>query len=183
MYLGTLYIYTKFRLDQISNMAVRPGGHFGKSIKSYYSWTNGWIISKFLSLVLLISIHDIIPRFLFDLFKVTEVKVRNKITKLTYFFYHLTWKVLTLHERVSRHHLRFYQISAQLHFKYGHQVAFLEKHLSAVTPELMPGSSQNLNHIMIHDILPGILICPTFQGHRGQSSAIVSWHVWLLLVT
>jgi hypothetical protein len=80
----------------------------------------------------------------FDLlFKVTEVKVRNKIMKLTYF---LTCKVLTLHECVSRQHPRFYQISAQSDFKYGHQVAILEKQLSAVTPELMPGSSPNFNH-------------------------------------
>jgi hypothetical protein len=35
MYLGTLYISTKFRPDRISNMAVRPGGHLGKSTKSY----------------------------------------------------------------------------------------------------------------------------------------------------
>jgi hypothetical protein len=27
VYLGTLYIYTKFRPDRISNMAVGPGGH------------------------------------------------------------------------------------------------------------------------------------------------------------
>jgi hypothetical protein len=35
MYLGILYIYTKFRPDQISNMAVRPGGHLGKSTTVY----------------------------------------------------------------------------------------------------------------------------------------------------
>jgi hypothetical protein len=65
------------------------------------------------------------------------------------FCYYLTWKILTLHERVSRHHLRFYRISAQSDFKYGHQVAILEKQLSAVTPELMPGSSPNFNHSYI----------------------------------
>jgi hypothetical protein len=31
MYLGTIYIDTKFRPDQTSNMAVSPGGHLGKS--------------------------------------------------------------------------------------------------------------------------------------------------------
>jgi hypothetical protein len=30
--------------------------------------------------------------------------------------------------------------------KYGHQVAILEKQLSAVTPELMAGSSPNFDH-------------------------------------
>jgi hypothetical protein len=50
MYLGTLYIYTKFQPDQISNMAVRPCGQL--------------------------------------------VKVRNKITKLTYIVIIIvTWKV------------------------------------------------------------------------------------------
>jgi hypothetical protein len=41
-----------------------------------------------------------------------------------------------------------YRISnmAQSDLKYGHQVAILEKQLSAVTPELMPVSSQNFNH-------------------------------------
>jgi hypothetical protein len=43
------------------------------------------------------------------------------------FCYYLTWKVLTLHEHVSRHHLRFSQISAQSDLRYGHQVAILEK--------------------------------------------------------
>jgi hypothetical protein len=45
------------------------------------------------------------------------------------FCYYLTWKVLTWHDHVSRHHLRFYQISAQSDFKYGHEVAILEKQL------------------------------------------------------
>jgi hypothetical protein len=36
--------------------------------------------------------------------------------------------------------------TARLDFKYGHQVAILEKQLSAITPELMPGSSPNFNH-------------------------------------
>jgi hypothetical protein len=53
------------------------------------------------------------------------------------FCYYLTWKVLTLHERVSRHHLCFYPILAQSDFECGHQVAILEKQLSAVTPELI----------------------------------------------
>jgi hypothetical protein len=43
-------------------------------------------------------------------------------------------------------YLRFFQISAQSDLKYGHQVAILEKQLSAVTPELMPESSPNFNH-------------------------------------
>jgi hypothetical protein len=52
------------------------------------------------------------------------------------FCYFLTWKVLTLHERVSRHHLHFSPIRLQI----------LEKQLSAITPKLMPGSSPNFNH-------------------------------------
>jgi hypothetical protein len=57
----------------------------------------------------------------------------------------------------------------------GHQVAILKKQLSAVTPELMPGSSPNFNHwyIRIHNIIPGFLIWPTFQGHSGQSSMLL----------
>jgi hypothetical protein len=68
---------------------------------------------------------------------------------LTYFYDLLTYlktikpKVV---KHVSRHHLRFSQISAQSDLKYGHQVAILENQLSAVTPELMPGSSPNFNH-------------------------------------
>jgi hypothetical protein len=38
---------------------------------------------------------------------------------------------------VSRHHLRFCQISAWSDFKYGHQTAILENQQSAITPELM----------------------------------------------
>jgi hypothetical protein len=35
----------------------------------------------------------------------------------------------------------------------------LEKQLSAVTPELMPGSSPNFNNLIrIHDIITGLLI-------------------------
>jgi hypothetical protein len=44
---------------------------------------------------------------------------------------------------------------------------------SDITPELMAGSSQSFYHrynSRIHDIKPGFLIWPTFQGHRGQSS-------------
>jgi hypothetical protein len=59
------------------------------------------------------------------------------------FCFYLTWKGLTLHEHVSRHHLRFSQISAQSDLKYGNQVAILEKQLSAVTPE------QCLDHLHI----------------------------------
>jgi hypothetical protein len=81
MYLGTLYIYTKFRPDRISNMAVRPGNHLEKSTKTCYSWTNGWIISKFVS-----SNNNNKdtwrnnPFFLFDLlFKATEVSSSKQI--------------------------------------------------------------------------------------------------------
>jgi hypothetical protein len=66
--------------------AVRPGGHLGKSTKSYYSWTNGWIISKFLSYVHLIRIHDIIPRFLiWPTFQGHRGQSSKQIMKLTYF--------------------------------------------------------------------------------------------------
>jgi hypothetical protein len=147
MYLGTLYIYTKFRPDRISNMAVWPGGHLGKSTKSYYPWTNGWIISKFLSYVGLIRIHDVLPRFfILPTFQGHSGQSSKQNYEVDVFCYYLTWKVLTLQERVSRHHLHFYQISAQLHFKYGHQVAFLEKQLSAVTPELNAWIISNFNH-------------------------------------
>jgi hypothetical protein len=42
MYLGTLYIFTKFRPDRISNMAVKPGGHLGKSTSSSSAFTLAW---------------------------------------------------------------------------------------------------------------------------------------------
>jgi hypothetical protein len=45
-------------------LAWPPGGHNRKHKKCYYSWTNGWIISKSLSYVL---------------FKLTEVKVQNGV--------------------------------------------------------------------------------------------------------
>jgi hypothetical protein len=44
-----LYVYTKFRHDRISNMAVRQPSWKSNTYKSHYSWTNAWIISKFLS--------------------------------------------------------------------------------------------------------------------------------------
>jgi hypothetical protein len=37
MYLGTVYVSTKFS----PNQTWLPGGHLGKQIKSYYSLTNG----------------------------------------------------------------------------------------------------------------------------------------------
>jgi hypothetical protein len=45
-------------------LAWPPGGKNRKRKKSYCSWTNGWIISKFLSWVHLVRIHHIIPVFL-----------------------------------------------------------------------------------------------------------------------
>jgi hypothetical protein len=42
---GNLYIYAHFRPNWTSNIWL-PGGHLGKSTKSYYSWTNGQIFSK-----------------------------------------------------------------------------------------------------------------------------------------
>jgi hypothetical protein len=62
---------------------------------------------------------------------------------------------------VSRHHLPFYQISARLDFKYGRQVAILEKNQSAITPELMAGSAPNFHQVYLismHDIVARILI-------------------------
>jgi hypothetical protein len=55
----------------------------------------------------------------------------------------------------------------------GHQGAKTENTKSAMTPELMAGSSPNfyqVHLVRIHDIIPGFFIWPTFQGHRGQSS-------------
>jgi hypothetical protein len=60
-------------------------------------------------------IHDIIPGFL--ILPTFQGHRGQSLTQLNYevdvFCNYLTWKFLTLHERVSRHHLRFYQISAQ----------------------------------------------------------------------
>jgi hypothetical protein len=76
MYLGTIYISTKFQPDRTSNLAARQPSW--KTNKVLLLLTNGWIISKFLSygryiqayiacyvlLVHLIRIHDMIPGFL-----------------------------------------------------------------------------------------------------------------------
>jgi hypothetical protein len=51
--------------------------------------------------------------------------------------------ILTLCEQVSRHYLQFYRISARSNFKYGRQAAIMENQQSAITPELMAGSSPN----------------------------------------
>jgi hypothetical protein len=126
--MGTLN--TKFRPDRISNMAVRPGGHIGKSTKSYYSWTNGWIISKFF--IIGMSNKDTWHNttvFYLTYFSRSQRSKFETNYEVDIFCYYLTWKVLALHERVSRHHLRFYKILAQSDFKYGHQVAILEKQL------------------------------------------------------
>jgi hypothetical protein len=67
--------------------------------------------------------------WVFDLtyfLKVAEVKVQNS-TNIGTFHYYLTWNILTLCEHVSEHHLPFNQISARSDFKYGCQVAILEK--------------------------------------------------------
>jgi hypothetical protein len=80
---------------------------------------------------------------------------------------------------IYRHFLQFCWISAWSNFKYGRQaaillVAILENQQSAITPELMAGSSPNLYHryivhlIRIHDMIPGFLIWPTFW--RSQRS-------------
>jgi hypothetical protein len=42
------------------------------------------------------------------------------------------------------HHLRFYQISAQSDFKYGHLVAILEKQLNAVNPSFLANTFSQL---------------------------------------
>jgi hypothetical protein len=73
---------------------------------------------------------------------------------------------LTLCEHVSRHHLSFYNISARLNFKYGRQAAILEKNKVLL---LMARSAPNLsNKYTWHKTQ--VFICPTFDGHRGQSS-------------
>jgi hypothetical protein len=86
-------------------------------------------------------------------------------------------EVLTLHEHVSRHHLLFSQILAQSDLKYGHQVAILKKQLSAVTPELMAGSTPNFNHRYIY--LLGILYGFFTRGDHygpGPGHFIQEWN-------
>jgi hypothetical protein len=53
-------------------------------------------------------------------------------------------------EHLPRYRLHFYQISAQLDFKYGYLAAIFENQLRAITPELMAGSAQNFNHRYIY---------------------------------
>jgi hypothetical protein len=67
MYLGTIYISTEFRPDWTSNMAARrPSWKTNKVL--LYSWTNGWIISKFLSWIhLILRYMTWYPGFWFDL--------------------------------------------------------------------------------------------------------------------
>jgi hypothetical protein len=61
-------------------------------------------------------------------------------------FKKLVYETLTFCEHVSRHHLHFYRISARSDLKYGRQAAILENQQSAITPELMAGSSPNFYH-------------------------------------
>jgi hypothetical protein len=61
--LGEMTLETKFWSDLILGLATR-GPKNRKHKKCCNSSTNGWIISKFLSWVHLIRIHDIIPVFL-----------------------------------------------------------------------------------------------------------------------
>jgi hypothetical protein len=75
-------------------------------------------------------------------------------------------------------------ISVQSDSWFGHQGDKTENIKSAITPELMAGSSPNFYPrylIRIHHIIPGFLICPTFEGHRGQSSKRhCCWYVLLI---
>jgi hypothetical protein len=121
-----LYIYTKFWPDRISNMAMRPGGHLGKSTKSYYSWTNGWIISKFLSSTSNKDTWHNTPVFYLTYFSRSQRSKFKTNYEVEVFCYYLTCAPST-----------FLPNFGQSDFKYGHQVAILEKQPSAVTPELM----------------------------------------------
>jgi hypothetical protein len=91
------------------------------------------------------------------------------------FCYYLTWKVLILCEHLSRLCLHFYQISSQSDFKYGYQAAILENQLSAITPELMPGSSPNFNHRYIY-LLRIFYSFFTRGEHNGPGHFIVETH-------
>jgi hypothetical protein len=61
--LGRSNSQTKFRSSLILGFRS-PGDQNRKHKKCYDSWTNGWIISKFLSWVYLARIHDIVTGFL-----------------------------------------------------------------------------------------------------------------------
>jgi hypothetical protein len=144
MYLGTIYISTEFRPDRTSKLIMAARQPSWKSnMKCYYSWTNGWIISKFLSWVHLIRIHDMIPGFLIwpTFWRVTlthrgQSSRRHRYGHVSLLFglehSNLVWTTC-----IARHHLHFYWISARS--------AILENQQSAIIPELMAGSSPNFN--------------------------------------
>jgi hypothetical protein len=138
----TSHIARGFGFDLLFKVTEVKYGHLGKSTKSYYSWTK-WLDHLQMFIIGSSNKHTWHNTPVFDLtyFSRSQWSKFETNYEVDIFCYDLTWKVLTLDERVSRHYLRFYQILAQSDFKYGHQVAILEKQLSAVTPELMTGSS------------------------------------------
>jgi hypothetical protein len=162
MYLGSLYIYTKFWPDRISNMVARPAAILemqqsfislelmpGSSPNFYHRYINYWYMTL---------LHFFIWR--------TFEGHRGLVDQVNLFCYYLACKVLTLCERVSRHHFRFYQILAWSDLKCGHQVVILEKQLpvSAISPELMPALSKKFYHKYVkiwHNI--SLFMCP--QGN------------------
>jgi hypothetical protein len=69
------------------------------------------------------SFPNFCHRYVFDLTYFSRSQ-RSKFEtnyEVDIFCYYMTWKDLTLHERISWHHLHFYQISGQSDFKYGYQ--------------------------------------------------------------
>jgi hypothetical protein len=107
-----------------------PGGHLGKkTVFTYmYSWNTDWISSKFLSLVYLISMHDIIPRFFiwptFEGHRDQSSKVHSRHVSLLVDLEYSN--IVLILSRCSRH---FYQISPWSDIKSCHQMVHLETYM------------------------------------------------------
>jgi hypothetical protein len=153
---------TKFQSDLIL-------GQSWKHKKCYDSWTNDWITLTFLSEVYLERLHDIIHMFLI-LRTFEEVKL------------HLTWSSSVSMARFVTAgaidlnlctYVPLGKSSSQATFQFSLILGLATRGTkSAITPEIMSGSKfLSLVHLIrIHDILPGFLIWPTFEGYRGKSS-------------
>jgi hypothetical protein len=88
MYLGTLHIYTKFWPDQISNMAVRPGGHLGKATKSKVLLLLNLFLDYLHIFIICTSIKDTwhnTPVLILPTFQGHRGQSLKQITKFAYF--------------------------------------------------------------------------------------------------
>jgi hypothetical protein len=159
------WLQTKFRSNLILGLATRGP-------KTQKVLDHCWIISKFLSLVHLVRMHDIIPGFLiWPTFQgpssYGSIRRMHFVTAGAIDLKLCTY--VPLGHLTSQTKFRSY---LNLGLATRGQNRKQRKCYNSWTNDWIYSIFLSLVHLIrIHEIIPGFLIWPTFQGHRGQSSS------------